>query len=102
MTTNNLTCKIWATEVSSNGFAHRCHARFKGFEGGIHLKDEISEDLKRTRTQGEGAIWKLLTCEPNHDGLGCNGCPYLRYRGLSICYDLKKQTELLQESGYRR
>ena len=93
---SDVTCRVWAIEVSPEGFEHRCHAELNGLAGDSYLKDEIGSVLRRKPTWG--GTWQMLACEPNHDGTACEGCPNRPYKGLSHFYDLKIQVAKLQSS----
>ncbi|MBI4017227.1 MAG: hypothetical protein HY363_06065 [Candidatus Aenigmarchaeota archaeon] len=92
----DITCKIWATEVSPSGIRHRCHADAHYLAGQSYRKEYIETKLRETPTWG--GTWKLIACEPNHDGKDCKSCPYRFYKGLSHYYDLSKQKDLLLDA----
>ncbi|MBR9702208.1 hypothetical protein GOV13_04785 [Candidatus Pacearchaeota archaeon] len=98
----NITCRIWAQEEDPrNGSAHSCHASFNGLHGQSHLKDKIEEKLETTPVWIKTMKWRLVACEPNHDGKACGDCQYSYRKGLSYCHDLELQKQALQKSGVK-
>jgi hypothetical protein len=89
-----ITCRIWATEVSPEGYYHRCHSDANGLAGHTYPKNDIENVLRTKPTWG--GIWKLIACEPNHDGEECKNCVNRSCKGLSYCFDLNRQKEALR------
>jgi len=77
---NQLYCKIWAIEQDPrNGTAHWCHAEQKGLKGGLYPKDSIDRVLDEKSTNLETMRWRLVRCQPTHDGSACDSCLYKPY-----------------------
>ena len=99
---NSIACRIWAEEVSHEGFRHRCHAESLRLDGNPYLRDEISQVLKTKLTWDKDGRWELVACKPdNHCGIECDDCRYKHARGLSKYFDTKKQVQALQEVRFR-
>ena len=86
MVKEDYTCNIWAEEVSSSGYGHRCHAKGVDLDGQPINKNYIEVALKCRPTWDLDGTWVLKACEPIGDESLCDGCKYNHLKPLAEYY----------------